>query len=162
MNLIKPTANFLQGITLKAFANCHIEGQNNVPAFGPLIIVANHQSNFDPALLSATIPRHTLFLAKKDIFSNPISSWLLRLYGAYPLDRSGASIGAYRWALTQLYKGQPIVIFPEGTRNPKGMGKAKLGVSQIALKSQSTLLPVGITGTERKDRGYPEVTGGRY
>ena len=149
MDLIPPTARFLQRVTLRLFADLEVIDSENVPPFGPLIIVANHQSNLDPPMIVSTVPRRVRFLAKRDIFKGPIVSWLLRQYGAYPLNREGADPRAYRWALDQLNRDQAIVIFPEGTRNPGSMKKALSGVAQLALKSEAPLLPVGITGTER-------------
>ena len=148
MEWIKPTANFLQGVTLRTFADWQVEGRENVPPMGPLIIVANHQSNFDPPLLSTTIPRRTSFLAKSGIFKGAFAKWFLRSYGAFPVDRDKADIAAHRWALGQLDRDQAIVVFPEGTRNQGGMKKARQGVARLALKAQAPLLPVGITGTE--------------
>jgi len=148
MDLINRTSNFLQKITLTLGSDWEVIGEENVPPMGSLIIVSNHQSNFDPTLLSVSIPRRTWFLAKHEIFSNPLSSWLLRQYGAHPLSRFGTDINAYRWALNQLSNDQAIVLFPEGTRSKGGMRKAQIGVTRLALKSQSLILPVGITGTE--------------
>ena len=148
MEIVNPLANFLQSVFLRIFADWQVTGRENVPPMGPLIIVANHQSNFDPALLSTSIPRRTVFLAKRDAFKPPIVSWLLRSYGAFPLNRGGADIRAYRWALDQLERDQALVLFPEGTRTSGGMRRARTGVARLALKSQAPLLPVGITGTE--------------
>ena len=116
---------------------------------GPLIIIGNHQSIFDPTLISTSIPRRTSFLAKKAAFRGPVLSWFLRSYGAFPLDREGPDIRAYRWALRQLERDQVIVLFPEGTRTKGGMRRARTGVARLALKTQAPLLPVGMTGTER-------------
>lgn len=77
MNLILPTAKFMQLAALKLFANLEVINSENVPPFGPVIIVANHQSSADPPLITATAPRRVSFLAKRDIFSGPIVSWLL-------------------------------------------------------------------------------------
>ena len=148
MGIVNPLANFLQSVFLRTFADWQVTGRENVPPMGPLIIVANHQSNFDPALLSTSIPRRTVFLAKSDAFKPPIVSWFLRSYGAFPLNRGGADIRAYRWALDQLERDQALVLFPEGTRTSGGMRRALTGVARLALKSQAPLLPVGITGTE--------------
>ena len=149
MEVLFPTARFLQRVTLNLFADLEVVDSENIPPFGPLIIVANHQSNSDPPLLVATVPRRVRFLAKREVFTGPIVSWLLRQYGAYPLNREGADLGAYRWALDQLSRGQAVVVFPEGTRSPVGMKRALPGVAQLALKSEAPLLPVGITGTEK-------------
>lgn len=150
MRFVNPTSNFLQKIVLKLFADYQVEGHQNVPPMGPLIIVANHQSNFDPTLVSTSIPRRVRFLAKEGIFQGgPIGRWFLRSYGAFPVDRERPDIGAYRWSLDQIAQDRAIVVFPEGTRNPGQMGRAHSGVARLALKTQAPLLPVGITGTER-------------
>ena len=149
MEFINPASNFLQKIALTAFADLQVTGHENVPPMGSLIIVANHQSNFDPTLLSTSIPRRTCFLAKEDIFRRQIASWFLRQYGAFPLNRDMTDIRAFRWVLRQLDRGHAVVVFPEGTRTNGGMKKAHPGIAQLALKSQAPILPVGITGTER-------------
>jgi 1-acyl-sn-glycerol-3-phosphate acyltransferase len=149
MDLIYHAANFLQGLTLRAFADWRVSGREHVLPMGPLIIVANHQSNVDPTLLSTSIPRRITFLADKGIFRGPAASWFFRAYGAFPLDRERIDIGACRWLLGQLGRGQAVVVFPEGTRAAGGMRKARSGVARLALMSQAPLLPVGITGTER-------------
>ena len=76
-------------------------------------------------------------------------SSFFRLYGAYPLTRSTADVGAYRWALRQLGRDRAVVLFPEGTRSPGAMKRAQAGVALLALRSQAPILPVGITGTEK-------------
>ena len=149
MDLVNRVANFLQRMVLMAFAEWRVTGKENVPPHGPLIIVANHQSYFDSTLLSTSLPRRTRFLAKAGLFRWPVVSSFFRLYGAYPLARSTADVGAYRWALRQLERDRAVVLFPEGTRSPGGMRKAQAGVALLALRSQAPILPVGITGTER-------------
>ena len=67
MDLINRTSNFLQKITLTLGSDWEVIGEENVPPMGSLIIVSNHQSNFDPTLLSVSIPRRTWFLAKHEI-----------------------------------------------------------------------------------------------
>ena len=149
MKFIYPVGNFLQRITLRLFADYKVTGRENVPPTGPLIIVANHQSNFDPPLLGASVPRRTWFLAKDTIFRGPLAHWFMRSYGAFPVNRAGGDVRAYRWVLNQLGKGEAVVIFPEGTRNNGALQKAVPGIVRFALKAQAPLLPVGITGTER-------------
>ena len=148
MEVVNPLANFLQGIVLRVLADWRVSGRENVPPMGPLIVVANHRSNFDPSLLSTSLPRRIRFLAKKEIFRHPVSGWFLRSYGAHPLNRDAVDVGAYRWALDELAHDRVIVLFPEGTRSRGAMKKAKTGVARIALKTQAPILPVGITGTE--------------
>ena len=141
-------SNFLQRIALRLFSDYSVEGSEHVPPMGPLIVVANHQSNMDPPLLATSFPRRIRFLAKDTIFRGPVARWFLTSYGAIPLSRSGADIRAFRWALRELDAGGVVTLFPEGTRSPGAMRKAQSGVARLALLSQAPLLPVGITGTE--------------
>ena len=139
----------MQRFVLRLFADWQVNGTENVPPMGPLIIIANHQSNFDPPLLSASLPRRVYFLAKSGIFMGHVVTWFLISYGAFPVNREGGDIRAYRWVIRQLRAGKPVVLFPEGTRSRDGMTKAKSGIAQIALQSQASILPVGIVGTHR-------------
>ncbi len=147
MGFINPLSNFLESIVLRVLADWKVTGKENVPPMGALIVVANHQSNFDPSLLSTSLPRRVSFLAKRNLFVGGPVSWFLRSYGAYPLNRGRIDVGAYRWILNQLKRDHVVVIFPEGTRNPKGMKRANPGIAKIAIESQAAILPVGITGT---------------
>ena len=147
--LVYPVCNFLQRGTLKLFADYEVTGKGNVPPMGPLIVVANHQSYVDPPLLAASIPRRLWFPAKREVFRGAVVSWFLRSYGAFPVNRQGSDVRAYRWLLEKLSLDSAVAIFPEGTRSPGAMRRATSGAVQVALKTQAPLLPVGITGTER-------------
>lgn len=140
---------FLQRLVLRLFADWKVDGVENVPPMGALIIIANHQSNIDPPLLSASLPRRIYFLAKASLFIGHPVTWFLNSYGAFPVNRDGGDVRAYRWIMGQLRAGKPVVLFPEGTRSRGGLSKAKPGIAQIALQSQASILPVGIEGSER-------------
>ncbi len=148
MALIYSICIFLQRITLRSFSTWRVIGISNVPKTGPLIIAANHQSNFDPPLLSASIPRKVNFLAKGSVFTGGIVNYLLKAYGAHPVNRDSIDLKAYRWATQLLKQGNVIVIFPEGTRNPKSMAQPKKGAAKLAIATNAKIIPVGITGTE--------------
>ncbi|MBI4299215.1 MAG: 1-acyl-sn-glycerol-3-phosphate acyltransferase [Chloroflexi bacterium] len=149
MEFFYTLSNSMVRAVLQAFAHWTVEGRESVPPRGPLIVVANHQSNIDPPLLGASIPRRLFFLAKEGIFVNPVISAFLSNYGAFPLKRDGTDIQAFRWALRMLSRNEAIAFFPEGTRSPGRMREAIPGIALLAIRSQATLLPVGITGTER-------------
>ncbi len=148
MDKLYNTSNLLQKISLGIFADYKVTGQEHVPMEEPLIIVVNHQSNLDPALLSPSIPRRIRFLAKSSIFSASLANWFLRSYGAFPLNRDGVDLTAHRWSISHLKNNGALVLFPEGTRNRGGMRGAHDGVARLALTTKARLLPVGITGTE--------------
>ena len=146
--IVRPICTATQRLTLRLFADLEVSGEGNLPTTGPLIVVANHQSNIDPPLLAAVLKRHTWFLAKAGIFKGPIIRWFLGSWGAFPLHRQEGDVRALRWILRKLESGEAVVLFPEGTRNPGAMRKAKPGVAQVAIRTQAPLIPVGITGTE--------------
>ena len=146
--IVRPICTAVQRLSLRLFADLEVSGEGNLPTTGPLIIVANHQSNIDPPLLAAVLKRHTWFLAKAGIFKGPIIRWFLGSWGAFPLRRQEGDIRALRWILRKLESGEAVVLFPEGTRNPGAMRRAKPGVVQVALRTRAPLIPIGITGTE--------------
>ncbi len=131
---------------LTTFSTWRVEGLENVPPHGPLLVVANHMSNIDPPLLAAGLPRRLHFHAKRSIF-NPLTSWFLRTWGAFPVERDGRDLDGYRWARRLLDQDKVLAMFPETTRSLKGMQRAIPGVAMLALHTQAPILPVGIEGT---------------
>ena len=148
MGVVYGVSNMLVRGALRIFGDWKVEGLEYVPPMGPLIIVSNHQSNMDPPILAASIPRRMTFMAKRGLFHNPLASSFLKAYGAFPLNQSGNDLGAIQRSLRILAKDGVIAIFPEGTRSPNAMRKAIPGISMIALRSRAPILPVGIVGTE--------------
>ncbi len=147
-DLLNTTCNITSRATLRLFSDWSVHGEENVPPMGPIIVVANHVSNFDPPLMSASFPRRIWFLAKKELFKGP-GKWFFTTYGAHPVNRSATDPKAYRWALEKLARDQCVMIFPEGTRSRTGaLKKAQPGVVRLAMKSQATIVPVGISGTD--------------
>ena len=149
METLYPVCRYLQGLALRTFADYEVQGKENVPPMGPLMVVSNHMSYVDPSVLSAAIPRRLRFLAKDSIFRGFPISHLLRAYGAHPLNRKSADVVGIRWARAQLNKHSAVVIFPEGTRNGGSLIVGKPGVAGLIQMTGATILPVGITGTER-------------
>ena len=139
----------LSRIFIPTFGSIRVTGQEHVPRTGPLIIVANHQSNADPPVMVYAVPRPVFFMAKRSLFWGPVISYLLRAVHVYPVDRDGRDMDALRWAQGTLNSGKALLIFPEGTRSPRALRKATDGLAYLALSSGAPVLPVGITGTER-------------
>lgn len=126
-----------------------ISGLENVPKEGPLMVICNHMSFLDPVLLSMAIPRHITWMAKAETWRNPILRLVLSLYGAFPVQRGEVDRQALGRALQVLRSGGVLGIAPEGTRSRVGrMARAKPGAARLALETDATILPVGITGTE--------------
>lgn len=133
---------------LRFYFHGHAYGLHSVPQRGPLIVVANHASDFDPPLLSCCMRRPVSFMAKEELFQVPLLAQGIRLYGAYPVKRGSPDRSAIRAALAQLDQGWAVGIFLSGTRTSDGrIPDAKLGAALIAAKSQTPLLPVSLWGT---------------
>lgn len=125
------------------------DGRERVPREGPLIIVANHLSNADPGILAAgVLGRRIRFMAKIELFESKIG-FLIRLYGAFPVRRFDADVGALLAAERTLRNGGVIGMFPEGSRSRNRLfGRPHPGTAMIALRSGATVLPCAIVGTE--------------
>lgn len=127
----------------------NVEGLENLPRKGGLIIVSNHLNNADPCILPGVLPRRIVFMAKKEWFGNPLGAVLFRLIGAFPVDRHAADLGALREATRIVNDGFPLLMFPEGTRSKdRQLHKGFAGTALVAYRTNAPILPVAITGTE--------------
>jgi 1-acyl-sn-glycerol-3-phosphate acyltransferase len=124
-----------------------IEGQENVPSNGAVVICSNHLSLLDPPLLGASMTRKVFFMAKEELFHIPVISFLIRRFGAFPVKRGAGDRSALRMALEVLQRGDVLGIFPEGTRSKTGrLGKPQPGVALFALRGNAVVVPVAILG----------------
>lgn len=123
-------------------------GLENIPASGPCIIAANHIHNLDVIYLGATVPRYPHFMAKKELYQNPLMGWLIRQLGSFPVNRGARDAWAVRYAGKILDEGLVLFMFPEGTRNRKAqLRKGKPGAVRLALEHGAVVVPTAITGT---------------
>jgi 1-acyl-sn-glycerol-3-phosphate acyltransferase len=133
---------------LHGYFQVRIYGAEHVPLQGKLVVVSNHASDFDPPIVSSCVGRPVAYMAKQELFEVPVLSTLIRLYGAYPVNRGSADRSAIRAALASLEQGWAAGIFLQGTRTPDGrISEPKLGAALIAQKAQAPLLPVCLWGT---------------
>lgn len=128
-----------------------IEGKENLPKEGGRIYASNHMSYADPVLLGMIQPNHRFsFVAKEELFKNPVFAALIRWLGAFPVSRGKGDTGIIEEATSRLKKGRNLVIFPEGTRSKDGrVGRGKTGVALIAAQAGVDVIPVGFTYTPK-------------
>ncbi len=126
-----------------------VYGVENVPKSGSLVVTSNHASYFDPPLISCAVERPVAYMAKEELFKNPIFAKAIRLYGAYPVKRKAADRSAIRSALEYLDNGWATGVFLSGTRTRDGrIPNPKPGAVLIAAKAQVPILPVCLWGTQ--------------
>src|SRR5688572_3838794 len=148
-----PVRWFLKGFVLGYFRLRRL-GREHVPE-GGVVLAANHRSFLDPFAIGYCLPRPVYFVAKQELFRNPILGWFLNCMGAFPIRRGDSDEESMETALRLLDRGDAVVIFPEGTRIRAGsLGKPKRGVGRLALQSGAPVVPVAITGSERARTGW--------
>ena len=147
---IFPVANTAFRGALAMFADLEVKNRERLDVDGPVIYVSNHLSNLDPPIVASLLPHRALFLAKRELFNNPLSTSFLKGWGAYPVSRYSADLAALRWVRAMLAQNRAIVMFPEGTRsrNLEGLIKAHIGTALLAAQTGATLVPLGIYGTD--------------
>ncbi len=122
-------------------------GMDNIPRSGPLILIANHRSGFDPPMVGAIMHRPVHFMTKAELWQYPVLPFLFKHVQAYPVRRGRPDRQAIRHSLEILRNGEIIVLFPEGHRTETGdLQEARSGVVFLAQKSGCQLVPIGISG----------------
>ncbi len=134
-----------------------VYGEEHIPAKAPFIVACNHASNFDPPLLGTAMRPYLIhFMAKEELFRNPLMNWFLRYVGTFPVHRGRIDRQALVEAIRVLKTGHVLGIFPEGTR---GMEKELLpfheGMAAIAVKTGVPVVPAAIIGS----RDLPKKNG---
>lgn len=137
---------FAVRIAMRLWYNLKIEGRENIPKKGCFIYASNHRSYADPVLVVIGGRGRFGFMAKSELFKNPLFGWLIRTLGAFPVERGAGDMQALDRAVSTVKKGSNLLIFPEGTRSRDGrVGRGKPGVALIAARAGADVIPVGIT-----------------
>jgi glycerol-3-phosphate dehydrogenase (NAD(P)+) len=128
-------------------------GTEHIPE-GGVILASNHRSFLDPFAIGCCLGRPIYFVAKQELFRNPLLGWILNCLGAFPIKRGASDEESMDTAFALLERGQAVVIFPEGTRIRTGsLGSPKRGVGRLALQSGKPVVPIAVTNSEHARRG---------
>jgi 1-acyl-sn-glycerol-3-phosphate acyltransferase len=139
------------GPILRLFFHPTVEGLENLPPDGAVILAPNHLSFADDLLVPLVLKgRRATILAKSDYWDHWYTRWFFEGAGCVPVRRDGgsASRAAIDAAVKALREGRTVMLFPEGTRSPDGrLYRGKTGVARIALEAGVPVVPVGVIGT---------------
>ncbi len=125
-----------------------VYGRHNVPAEGGVLLVSNHASYLDPALIGAQLWRPISYLAKSELFENRFFGWLIQKLNAYPVRQGAGDVGAMRETIHRLQEGHLLNIFPEGSRTEDGnLLPIAPGVALVARRAGVPVIPVVIDGS---------------
>ncbi len=130
-----------------------LEVRGAVPASGPFVLAANHESALDAVFLPQATRRPVRFLAKEELWRRRPAAWLMDAFGGIPVSRGRGDFETFRRARELLEAGEAVGVFPQGAVHspddrPWGRGAAKL-----ALATGAPLVPVRLVNTDRVLRG---------
>jgi 1-acyl-sn-glycerol-3-phosphate acyltransferase len=123
-------------------------GMHNIPARGPVLLAANHQSHLDPPLVGVCCTKRPMhFLARAGLFKNPIFGWLISAVNAVPIREEAGDLAAIRQILDRLSEGAPVLVFPEGSRTYDGAQQPfKRGIALLLKRAKCPVIPVAVEG----------------
>lgn len=122
-----------------------VVGRKNIPSKGPVLLYSNHPTNTDMILISGFVRRQVHYMAKEELFKNPILALFFKSLGVFPVKRGKGDVGAVKTVYKLLDQGKVVGVFPEGTRTPKKNPKLnKGGAAMMALRSGAPILPVAV------------------
>ncbi len=136
-------------IYFKVFYRVKITGTENVPDKGAAVLCSNHIGEIDMFLIGVKLKRLIRYMAKEELFKNPVLAAFIKWLGAFPVKRGRADVESVKTALKLLNDGHIIGIFPEGTRmknKKEKIIKVKPGAAMFAVKTGVPVIPVAIEG----------------
>lgn len=136
-------------LILRAFFGFRVEGSEHEPRSGAVIVVSNHLSDLDGLVVAASVRRRAGFMAKHELFTNPLLRWWITACGAFPVRRGAPDRQALRTALGLLHQGGALIMFPEGTRgHDRTLRPPEPGAAMLAMRTGAVILPVALLGTD--------------
>ncbi len=143
LDLFRPAVHGL----CRVYFRLELRGIQHIPAEGPVLIVPNHQTYADPALVTIPIRRPVFYMAWHRLFEIPAFGRLIRWLRAFPVQIGSADPRATREVVRLLQAGEAVMIFPEGERSRDGrLGRFRPGAFRLSVSMSVSVLPVTIAG----------------
>lgn len=159
VTIFRKTLLFVIRALLKIIMELRVDGLDNFPLDGPVILAANHNTNFDVLAMQFSLPRPIFFMGKARLFEIPLLEIAYRQLGAFPVNRNEKDEWALRHAGEVLARGLTLGMFPEGKRSKgRGLGVAKTGTARLALTSNCPIIPIAVIGTDKFFKRFPRRT----
>ena len=137
-------------VLCKLWFRYSISGREHLPSSGPYIIAPVHRSNIDSPLASFVTRRRARFMGKDSLWKIRSIGKVFTLLGGFPVTRGSADLEALKRCVAVLDAGEPLVMFPEGTRQSGSVLQPLFeGPAYVALKRGVPIVPVGIGGSEK-------------
>ncbi len=133
----------------KVYFRISVRGRHNVPATGPFILSPIHRSFLDTPAVAAVTRRRMRYMGKESLWRSRFSGWFFTTAGGFPVQRGSADRDALRAGTEVLKRGEPLVLFPEGTRQSGPVVTPLFqGAAYLACRTGAPIVPVGIGGSE--------------
>jgi 1-acyl-sn-glycerol-3-phosphate acyltransferase len=144
---------FVRFVVVKVFARLwfrvEVVDRSWVPAHGPFILAPVHRSNVDFLLVAALTKRRMRYMGKDSLWKSAALGWFISMLGAFPVRRGSADREALRTCMQVIENGEPLVMFPEGTRRTGPVVEEVFdGPAYVAARTGVPIVPVGIGGSE--------------
>lgn len=124
-----------------------VEGGAHIPSTGPVLLIANHQSYFDPPIVGLATARQLNYLGRSTLFTTRFFSWLIRSLGCVPINVEAGGRDGLETTLALLREDRAVLIFPEGERSLDGsVLPLKPGIRLLIKHSGAPVIPIGIAG----------------
>ena len=144
------SVRLLLEVVIRLYFRLEVHGRENIPKRGPFIISPIHRSYLDTPVIGASIWRLLRYMGAEKMWTNKQFGWFLTAMGGFPVQRGAADRDALKAALSVVERGEPLVMFPEGTRQSGPIVSEMFdGPAYVACRTGVSIIPVGLGGTER-------------
>ena len=149
---MKKLAVIITKLFFGVFYRVELVNLEKIPAEGAAILCANHKTMLDMFILGYRMKRWIYWMAKEELFKNPISAWIFTKLGAFSVKRGKVDINSIKTAYKLLGEGKIIGVFPHGKRTTAAnvnTVRIKSGAAMLAVNSGASIIPAAVQGNYR-------------